>query len=165
MARHVCLAVLLLAAAANVRSDDTCSAEVARLCPRSRGDLLLLSCLRVHEAEVTRACKGDADALLATEREISAACEGDADRLCVGVQPGGGRVVACLLHQESNLSQSCQSAFNEWRLRRMRLTSACAGDIGALCQNVPEGGGRIWTCLRAHDQELTSECRSVLHKL
>lgn len=165
MVRQVCLAAILLAASANVRGDDSCSTEVARLCPKSRGDLLLLSCLRSHETEIARACKGDADALLATEREIAAECEGDASRLCIGVTPGGGRIVACLRDNESVLSQSCQSAFNDWRLRRMRLTSACALDIGKLCQSVPEGGGRIWTCLRAHEQELTSDCRSALRKL
>ena len=90
MVRQVCLAAILLAASANVRGDDSCSTEVAtRLCPKSRGDLLLLSCLRSHETEIARACKGDADALLATEREIAAECEGDASRLCIGVTPGG----------------------------------------------------------------------------
>jgi Golgi apparatus protein 1 len=163
--RHLCLTALLLAASANVRGDDACSTEVARLCPKSRGDLLLLSCLRTHEAEISRACKGDADALLATEREIAAECDGDASRLCTGVAPGQGRIVACLQNNESLLSQGCQSAFNEWRLRRMRLTSACAGDIGKLCQSVPEGGGRIWTCLRSHEQELTSDCLSALRRL
>jgi hypothetical protein len=30
---------------------------------------------------------------------------------------------------------------------------------------VPEGAGRIITCLREHEKELTSDCRDVVKKL
>src|ERR1700730_4064996 len=41
---------------------------------------------------------------------IRAACAGDAQKLCAGVQPGGGRVVACLKEHKDSLSDRCKQA-------------------------------------------------------
>ena len=35
-------------------------------------------------------------------------CRPDVQKLCSGVQPGGGRIVACLKQHESQLSPQCQ---------------------------------------------------------
>jgi len=165
MNRHVLVAAALLTIATGARAEDACAEAVNRLCPRGRGDLLLLGCLRTYERELGAACQGDLDLLLAKAKEIGAACEGDVTKLCKAVQPGEGRVVTCLKDHESGLSTSCQSAFNEWRMARMQLTAACAGDIGKWCQQVPEGGGRILRCLRGRTADLSSDCRSALNRL
>jgi hypothetical protein len=41
---------------------------------------------------------------------LRAACSPDAARLCSGVQPGGGRVVACLKQHKDELSDACRKA-------------------------------------------------------
>ena len=41
---------------------------------------------------------------------IRSACAGDAQKLCVGVQPGGGRIVACLKEHKDSLSEQCKQA-------------------------------------------------------
>ena len=41
---------------------------------------------------------------------IRAACTDDAQRLCAGVQPGGGRIVACLKEHKDSLSDRCKQA-------------------------------------------------------
>jgi hypothetical protein len=41
---------------------------------------------------------------------IRDACAGDAQKLCAGVQPGGGRVVACLKEHKDALSDRCKQA-------------------------------------------------------
>jgi hypothetical protein len=163
--RHHCLLAVLLAIAPEARAEDACSAEVARLCPRSRGDVLLLGCLRANEREIAKACQGDLEAVLAKARSIATACDGDVKRLCKDVEPGEGRVATCLKDRESELSQSCQGAFNAWRLKRMEFTAACAGDVGRLCRDVPEGAGRVWTCLKEKERELGSDCRAAMEKL
>src|SRR5260370_6932290 len=41
---------------------------------------------------------------------IRAACAQDAQKLCAGVQPGGGRIVACLKAHKDSLSDRCKEA-------------------------------------------------------
>ena len=36
------------------------------------------------------------------------ACKADYDKYCAGTPPGGGRVVACLTKQQSQLSDACK---------------------------------------------------------
>ena len=42
--------------------------------------------------------------------DLRAACADDSQRLCAGVQPGGGRVVACLKENKDALSDRCRQA-------------------------------------------------------
>lgn len=42
--------------------------------------------------------------------DLRAACADDAQKLCAGVQPGGGRVVACLKEHKDALSDRCRQA-------------------------------------------------------
>jgi hypothetical protein len=39
-----------------------------------------------------------------------AACKADAEKLCPGVQPGGGRIAACLKQNEAQVSTACKEA-------------------------------------------------------
>jgi len=41
---------------------------------------------------------------------IRASCAQDAQKLCAGVQPGGGRIVACLKEHKDSLSDRCKQA-------------------------------------------------------
>lgn len=49
---------------------------------------------------------GDQQSLAA----IQAACTEDAKKLCAGVQPGGGRILACLREHKDSLSDRCKQA-------------------------------------------------------
>ena len=42
--------------------------------------------------------------------EVRAACEGDAQKLCPAVQPGGGRIIACLKQHKEEVSDGCKQA-------------------------------------------------------
>ena len=39
-----------------------------------------------------------------------AACEADVQKLCAGVQPGGGRILACLKQHKDQVSDGCKQA-------------------------------------------------------
>ncbi len=39
-----------------------------------------------------------------------AACEADIRKLCAGVQPGGGRILACLKQHKDQVSDGCKQA-------------------------------------------------------
>jgi hypothetical protein len=46
--------------------------------------------------------------------EVRSACAADVQRLCSGVQPGGGRVVACLKQNVAQVSDGCKQAITNW---------------------------------------------------
>ena len=45
---------------------------------------------------------------LSTPAGAEQPCRPEAQKLCSGVQPGGGRIIACLKQHESELSPQCQ---------------------------------------------------------
>jgi hypothetical protein len=52
-------------------------------------------------------------------------CRGDYDRLCAGVMPGCGRVLACLQNHASQLSAACGQAMP--RAQSLKDSAAAAG--------------------------------------
>jgi hypothetical protein len=42
--------------------------------------------------------------------QAQAACAGDVQKLCAGIAPGGGRIVACLKQHQDSLSDQCRQA-------------------------------------------------------
>ena len=52
-------------------------------------------------------------------------CRADYDRLCPGVVPGGGRVLACLQSQANELSPGCAQALP--RAQALRDSATAAG--------------------------------------
>jgi Cysteine rich repeat len=69
-----------------------------------KGSTLLLF---VCAAAAAQSARADNQTSLAA---VQAACAGDAQKLCAGVQPGGGRIVACLKEHKDELSDQCKQA-------------------------------------------------------
>ena len=46
----------------------------------------------------------------AQEREAMQACRADYETLCKGVEPGGGRIIACLMQHAEKVSPGCKQA-------------------------------------------------------
>lgn len=46
------------------------------------------------------------------------ACKADVEKLCPGVQPGEGRIAACLKGKHRQLSDGCKAAIKEQRRNR-----------------------------------------------
>ncbi len=55
---------------------------------------------------------------------IKQACEADYKTFCTGVQPGGGRIIACLRQNFDELSPSCQHALTAAKGARQGRTPA-----------------------------------------
>jgi hypothetical protein len=45
--------------------------------------------------------------------EVRAACTADVQKLCAGVQPGGGRIIACLKQHKDEVSAGCKEAIGK----------------------------------------------------
>jgi hypothetical protein len=44
---------------------------------------------------------------------VRAACEADVPKVCPGVQPGGGRIVQCLVQHQNEVSETCKQALTK----------------------------------------------------
>nr|WP_245448516.1 MULTISPECIES: cysteine rich repeat-containing protein [Bradyrhizobium] len=58
-------------------------------------------------------------------RAVMQACRADYDRLCSGVTPGGGRILACLQTHAGQLTSTCAQALP--RAQALRDGAASAG--------------------------------------
>jgi Cysteine rich repeat len=64
-----------------------------------------MSNLRFATLVLAIGCSGPA---LAQSGDGRGACASDYAKFCAGTSPGGGRVVACLTKQQSQLSDACK---------------------------------------------------------
>jgi hypothetical protein len=92
----------------------------------------------------------------------SEACEADVEKLCSKVQPGGARIVACLESHEVDLSQDCKEQLTAAKEKAEAVKKACKADAEKLCKKVTPGKGRVLACLRAHQVELSADCKEEL---
>lgn len=99
----------------------SCDADAAKLCPglplNSQKSFM---CLMAYEDNLSIDCKmGIVEAAIALEAGMMAieysikACEADADKFCAEVEPGEGRIIACLKKNEKKLAENCTSVLKE----------------------------------------------------
>jgi len=87
------------------------------------------------------------------------ACQADADRLCPDAGSGTDKAaVRCLAQKRDELQPDCLSALKHAR-RVQVFRRACGGDVGTLCSGIEPGSGRILSCLKQNEAQLTSKCR------
>jgi hypothetical protein len=98
----------------------------------------------------------------AEEKEHPGACRADVQKLCKDVQPGGGRIAACMKQHESELSPGCRERMTETREEGKELADACKADAETLCKGMQRGQGRIMRCLAEHKDKLSSGCREKI---
>src|SRR6266853_832968 len=82
----------------------------------------------------------------AQQRAIAQACAADIKSHCAGVQPGGGRIRACIKEHFKELSEPCQTGLT----RVAAIGKVCASDIKTSCAGAKPGGGEVASCIKAH---------------
>jgi len=111
-------------------------------------------------------------ALAGTEsaaQDVFAACEGDIGAYCSAVEPGHGRLMACLYAHEDKVSAPCDQAIGETAdmidlvfARLRHAAQQCGKDIREHCGDVAVGEGRVFACLHAERQALSPKCAEVV---
>lgn len=91
-----------------------------------------------------------------------AVCSDDFARLCPGVRPGGGRILACLNANAERLSQRCFQSLAERGLAFAAVLRLCRPDFERLCAGVPGGMGRALLCLSDNRDRLSQGCGDAL---
>ena len=112
---------LALASLAAAAEGGPCRADVQKYCAQAQGGKQIEDCLLDHQQDVSDACydglkkrlenggggpgggSGGGDGALQ-------ACRPDFEKFCKNVQPGGGRIVNCLLDRQKDLSDACYQA-------------------------------------------------------
>ena len=69
---------------------------------------------------------------MAQQRAVAKACAADIKAQCAGVQPGGGRVKACVAEHFKDLSEPCQAVLT----KAAAIAKACAADVKQNCAGV-----------------------------
>ena len=104
--------------------------------------------------------------------DILGACEADIVAYCAEVEPGNGRIAACLYAYEDKLSEPCDKAMSDTadvidlffdRLRYVK--QQCGADIRTYCSEVELGQGRLFTCLAEKRSEISAECGEVIDNI
>jgi hypothetical protein len=105
--------------------------------------------------------------------EAYEACRGDVASFCPSVQPGKGRVHACLLKNRAELSPACAAV--EFQNREVEsgdigmspeANRACGRVMKKLCPDVQpgHGEGKMWACLfeQRSSPDMPSQCAEVV---
>ena len=95
-----------------------CRADVGKFCGAAKGGMQVARCLEEHNAELSPPCKERMGMLAQEMHGMAQACEGDVHTLCSGVQPGQGRIAACLKQNQEKVSAECKGKMADMKPKR-----------------------------------------------
>jgi len=103
------VACIPLAAPAQEKGGGSaCRADAQRFCAQSSGREKIVDCLIDHQQDISDECYDFLKARLNQQRGGGAnACKEDVAQYCKGVEPGGGRIVNCLIDHQKDISDGC----------------------------------------------------------
>jgi len=85
-------------------------------------------------------------------------CADDIKKLCAGIQPGEGRIKACIKSHLTDLSPTCQDVV----LTVAVTGKVCKTDVTKLCAGIVPGTGGIRACIKSHMAEVSDPCRDAM---
>jgi hypothetical protein len=94
----------------------------------------------------------------AQQKAVAKACAADIKAQCAGVQPGEGRIKACINDHFKDLSEPCQAGLT----KVAAIAKVCAADVKQNCADVKPGGGRMVACIKSHMADLSQACKDGL---
>ena len=102
-------------------------------------------------------------------KSVAEGCKTELETYCKEVTPGKGRVLSCLYAYEDKLSGRCEYALYDAAAQLERAVGAltyvaneCEADLQKHCANIQPGGGRLATCLKKNEAQLTDRCQQAM---
>jgi hypothetical protein len=95
---------------------------------------------------------------MAQQAAVRQACAAEIQQHCAGLQPGEGRIRACVEEHFAEFSEPCKQAL----LNSVALVKACKADVQRTCPGVQPGGGRIQACMKEHFAEYSEPCKQAI---
>ena len=96
--------------------------------------------------------------LLSGFAAVAQPCADDIKKLCAGIQPGEGRIKACIKSHLTELSPTCQDVVLTVAVTR----KVCKTDVTKLCGGIEPGTGGIRACIKSHMAEVSDPCRDAM---
>jgi len=100
---------------------------------------------------------------------LKKACNKELTTFCKGVQPGEGRILACLYAFQDRVSGKCEYAIYDAATQLEQAATAlkfaaaeCKDDLLKYCGNVQVGHGRVKACLDKNEKSLSEKCKEAL---
>ena len=101
--------------------EKSCSRDIKKYCANvTPGEGRMVYCMQAHEDKISPGCAYDlSDAALAMQtagevlKEAVNACRADIAGVCGKIQPGQGRVAACLIANRTTVAKSCADAIQK----------------------------------------------------
>jgi hypothetical protein len=95
---------------------------------------------------------------VAVAQQAGKPCAGDIKTLCAGIQPGEGRIKACIKSHLTDLSPTCED-----RVLTVAVSGkVCKTDVTNLCARIEPGTGRVRACIKSHMAEVSGPCRDAM---
>lgn len=88
-----------------------------------------------------------------------AGCKNDVKKHCSEVEPGEGRLRACLGEHSAELDKKCVANTARYD-KRQAFKAACAEDVKTHCGTVKAGKGRVGKCLKGAEASLSEMCKA-----
>ena len=91
-------------------------------------------------------------------------CHEDAKKFCSNVRPGAGRIYNCLTSHNAELAPACRERLAAAKARYDEFVKACKSDADKYCKSIPPGAGRILSCLKGRESDLTADCKAQFQR-
>ena len=102
---------------------------------------------------------------------VKKACHKELTTFCKGVQPGEGRILACLYAFQDRVSGKCTYAVYDAAVQLEQAAAAlkfaateCKDDLLKYCGHVQVGNGRVKACLDKNEKSLSDKCKDALRQ-
>jgi Cysteine rich repeat len=92
-------------------------------------------------------------------------CSNDLKSFCARVQPGEGRVADCLAQHFREIRPSCRGAITAAFNKFDKMAEVCKGDAEKLCKGVPYREGRVLSCLKGRESNLSAACAAQFKRI
>ena len=103
-------------------------------------------------------------AAAANAENAPTACRADIGKLCSKVEPGAGRIRACLEAHEAELSPACLRRLDGLEQEVGRLAARCRWDVAQYCSDVPMGASHVLQCLQTNERQLSPGCQDAMRE-
>ena len=87
-------------------------------------------------------------------------CMADSQKLCPGIEPGGGRIAACLKSHQADISADCKAKMASFR----EEAASCQADVEKLCPGTKPGPERR-QCMMQHKDQVSPECKAFYQQM